>query len=64
MILFVRKVESPDQPYYTMECQNGKVVECRGARNKGMTKDVSAFLRTFEAKMAEVAQMDQKAKVG
>ena len=64
MILFVRKVEAPDQPYYTREWQNGKVVQCRGARNKGMTKDVSAFVRTFEAKMAEAEQMDQKAKVG
>ncbi len=57
MILFVRKVEAPDQPYYTMEWKDKKVVQCRGVRNQGMTKEVSAFVKTFETKMKKADLM-------
>ena len=51
MILFVRKVSSPNTPFYTMEWKNNKVVQCRGKRNCDMTDDVKAFVRAFEKLM-------------
>ena len=52
-ILFIRKTESPEEPYYTMEWRDEKVIQCRGMRNKDMTPDVEAFVTAFERKMNE-----------
>lgn len=51
LILFVRKIEDPDTPFYTMEWKNGKVAQCRGMRNAAMTPEVKAFVGAFERKM-------------
>ena len=53
MILFVRRIEAPDVPFYTMEWKGNKVVQCRGKRNADMTPEVKAFVRVFEKKMME-----------
>lgn len=53
MILFIRKAADPDTPYYTMEWQNNRVVQCRGSHNKDMTAEVKAFVEVFEKKMLE-----------
>lgn len=50
-IFFVRKKESPDEPYYTMEWKDNKVYQCRGLHNQGMTPDVNAFTKAFEEMM-------------
>ncbi len=39
-ILFIRKAEDPDTPYFTLEYRDGKVIQCRGMRNCGMPPDV------------------------
>ena len=51
MIFFIRKVEKPDMPYFTLEWKKGKVVQCRGMRNCDMTPAVKAFTAAFAAEM-------------
>ena len=47
-IFFIRNIESPDKPFYTMETTTeGKLVQCRGLHNCGMTDEVKAFTETF-----------------
>lgn len=52
LILFVRRSTKPDEPYFTLEYRDGKVAQCRGKNNCGMTKEVEAFVKAFEKKMA------------
>lgn len=58
MILFIRKIDAPDEPYYTMEWNGSKVVQCRGFKNCDMTPEVKAFTQVFEKKI--VAAMAKK----
>ena len=53
LILFVRKTDHPDEPYFTMEWRDQKVIQCRGMRNCDMTPEVKAFVTAFEKKMHE-----------
>ena len=47
-ILFVRKAEEPDLPYYTLELSpKGDIVQCRGNHNCDMTDDVKAFVKLW-----------------
>jgi hypothetical protein len=46
-IFLVRRVGDPDKPYYTMEVVNGKVMQCRGAKNVNMTSEIKAFVERF-----------------
>lgn len=39
VILFVRQKEKVDNPLYTLEIKNGKIVQLRGKRNKDATAD-------------------------
>lgn len=44
-ILFIRRVDEPDTPYYTLELSPDKsIVQCRGLRNCSMTDEVEAFV--------------------
>lgn len=63
LILFVRKIEDPDTPFYTMEWKNGKVAQCRGMRNAYMTPEVKAFVGAFERKMQQKDQEAVRQKV-
>ncbi|URJ36577.3 PcfJ domain-containing protein [Paenibacillus polymyxa] len=49
-IFFIRRIDQPNKPYYTMEIQKGKVVQCRCFKNKGMTPEVRAFVDQFISK--------------
>lgn len=60
-IFFVRKAEVPDKPYFTMEFNNNKIVQCRGSHNSGMPPEVEAFVKVFEKKMQE-ASAETKSK--
>ena len=42
-ILFIRKIDDPDIPFYTLEFKNGKVLQNRGDRNCARTKEVIDF---------------------
>ncbi len=52
-IFFIRKEESPDKPYFTMEWKDNRIIQCRGLRNCGMPPEVEAFVKIFEKKMLE-----------
>lgn len=60
MILFIRKQDSPDTPFFTLEWRDSKVMQCRGKNNCSMTKDVKAFVGAFEKKMKEYEQSLKK----
>jgi len=46
--LFVlRKADEPDKPFYTMEVQDGRIVQCRGLKNCEMTVEVRLFVDMF-----------------
>lgn len=64
MILFVRRIESPEEPYFTLEYRNGKVIQCRGKNNCSMTKEVQAFVKAFETKMNSKKEVQVRVKVG
>jgi hypothetical protein len=42
-IFFIRKIEAPNIPYYTLELKNGKVLQNRGMKNCERTDEVRAF---------------------
>ena len=42
-ILFVRKIDAPDIPYYTLEYSGGRVVQNRGNKNCSKTPEVQEF---------------------
>ena len=47
-ILFIRRIEAPDLPYYTLELSpNGNIVQCRGDHNCGMTEEVKVFVKLW-----------------
>lgn len=46
-IFLIRLIDSPDAPFYTMEVIDGKVIQCRGFGNKGMTPAVREFVDAF-----------------
>ncbi|MDO3680409.1 PcfJ domain-containing protein [Paenibacillus ehimensis] len=49
-LFVIRRVEQPDQPFYTMEVRNGNVVQCRGQKNCVPTPEVKAFVEMFVSK--------------
>lgn len=57
-IFFVRKAKEPDTPYFTMEYNHGRVIQCRGSHNCGMPPAVKAFVNAFEQLMK-----DREAKI-
>ena len=47
-ILFIRKAEKPDLPYYTLELSpKGDIVQCRGNHNCDMTDEVKVFVKLW-----------------
>jgi len=50
-ILFVRKADSPDIPYFTAEVVNGVVQQCRGKSNNDMPDDVKKFIGLWQKKL-------------
>lgn len=42
-ILFIRRIESPEEPFFTLEYKNGRVLQNRGLRNCSRTPEVAAF---------------------
>ena len=50
VILFIRKKDSPDKPYCTMEVANGRVVQVRGYDNETPAPEVKKFVSLWEQK--------------
>ena len=56
MILFVRKVDHPEVPYFTMEWRDNEIKQLRGKHNCDPPKEVLVFAKAFERKMREEAE--------
>ncbi len=54
-ILFMRSVKEPDKPLYTIEVRDGKIIQCRGERNRAMDlkKEKAFYARWQNAKFKE-----------
>ena len=50
IILFVRRINKTDEPYYTMEIQGDEMIQCRGFSNKHCTREVHKFIKDFAKK--------------
>lgn len=48
IILFIRDVRKMDKAYFTMEVQNGEIIQCRGYQNQNMTEKVAAFVNKYQ----------------
>lgn len=49
VILFIRKTESPDKPYFTLELSpKGEIIQCRGDSNCAYPKEVKEFLARWQ----------------
>lgn len=59
-IFFIRKIEEPDKPYYTLEWKGEEIMQCRGFKNCDMTPEVKAFTQIFKEKMLEKVRKEQK----
>ena len=54
MIVFVREQKDITKPFYTCEIhEDGKLIQCRGDRNKDMTPEVKKFIKQYAAVVAE-----------
>lgn len=62
MILFIRQKTAPEEPFYTLEYRDGKVIQCRGKRNCDMTAKVETFVKAFE-RMMQKKEDDEKVRV-
>ena len=47
-ILFLRREEQPEEPYYTMEIRNGKVAQLRGDNNCDPTPAIDAYMNLWK----------------
>lgn len=63
-IFFVRKADSPDLPYYTLQLdtKTGKVLQNRGKRNCARTEEVQAFEEAWLAAVVKPWIEKKKAK--
>jgi len=50
-ILFVRKADAPDVPFYTAEIVDGVIRQCRGEGNDDMTDDVKKFVGHWQTNL-------------
>lgn len=56
-ILFVRQINAPEKPYYTMEVsKTGKIVQCRGYKNNWADNPKPEAVKEFEERYARHLQ--------
>lgn len=46
-ILFIRKIEKPDEPFFTLEYRDGRIVQCRGYKNCDYPEEVGKFIESW-----------------
>lgn len=60
-ILFIRRADKPDIPYYTVELSaSGNIVQVRGLRNRPMTEEVRDFINNYKQYIAEIFNKKEK----
>jgi hypothetical protein len=50
IILFLRRADAPEKPYFTIEVKDGKVAQCRGKKNCPAPEEVEGFMKLWEKK--------------
>lgn len=55
VILFLRRCEEVDKPFYTVEVRNRKAVQVRGMQNADMTPEVKRFMDNWERQVLMAA---------
>lgn len=68
IILFIRKTESPNTSFYTLEYRNKKIIQIKGRDNKQMSDEIALFVGEWEKwlskkKKATVVRLEQCATV-
>lgn len=53
IIVFLRRKEAADQPFYTLEVRNGKVVQARTTGNSPATPEVQRFIDLWERRVLQ-----------
>lgn len=53
IILFIRSLDKPEKPFYTMELQDNRIIQCRGFGNRSMTDDVERFVKQYEKQVLQ-----------
>lgn len=63
-IFFIRKAEEPDAPFYTLELQNKKVIQCRTKDNKSyeLSEDVKSFVDMWMEKVVKKGGVKKRKK--
>lgn len=56
IILFLRKRTELQAPFYTLEVQNGKIVQCYGKNHKTATAEIENILKKFQKKKRKYFQ--------
>lgn len=60
-IMFIRKKDKPDVPYYTMEIScSGKIIQVRGFRNRDMTNGVSELIERYKQYLLKIFDKERK----
>jgi hypothetical protein len=54
VLLFIRRSDEPDVPFFTLEFKNGAVSHCRGNRNCNITPAVQKFVDKWIAKKVKL----------
>jgi hypothetical protein len=61
VILFIRKSDKIDEPFYTVELRDGKISQTRGQGNGSATPEVQKFLDQWQRKKLLTANTDEAA---
>lgn len=60
-IMFIRRKEEPDKPYYTMEVStSGMIVQVRGFKNCDPTEEVKALVEKYKVYLNKLYKQQQK----
>lgn len=61
MILFLRRSEDVEKPFYTVEVKNQKIIQVRGHGNQDPTPDVRKFMQMWERKVLHGRELEMAA---
>lgn len=61
IILFIRKMEQPDVPFYTLEFRKDYIVQVRGKDNRPPDEAVKAFVDKFKA--ARLTKQEERVRI-
>lgn len=59
-VMFVRRKEYPNRPFYTVEIKDNEIKQVRGFRNKNANEDIKVFIEKFkEAKLVNKKELKE-----